>query len=205
MIKNMDLVMVYLATFLLTLGGCALFERSPDSGYAVRQEDLLMLKSKLLKEKQQVESTPDYTDPDIAMKAKMKVLEGSLGTQKEVEQYSKVLPLFKTDDEKIDFLSLPGYETRQIWLQRNKVAERTTEVSSTMKTIVDNRDLALRMPASLVKKSWGEPDSVEVSGNPKFKNERWLYHRMVPQTDGYKKEKRIVYFEGGVVIGWEVE
>lgn len=61
------------------------------------------------------------------------------------------------------------------------------------------------MPAEYVKKSWGEPVNIEVSGNPIYRNERWQYNKQVATPQGYKQEKRYVYFEGGRVVGWETE
>jgi hypothetical protein len=61
------------------------------------------------------------------------------------------------------------------------------------------------MPQDYVRRSWGEPVNVEISGNPIYKNERWKYQRQVSTAQGFRKETRFVYFEGGRVVGWETE
>lgn len=174
---------------LLNLTACSMFERSTDSGYAVQSE------------KSGSPSTP-VTASD---KARLKQLENMLISNKEVDQYSKVLPLFKSEQERIEFLSLPGFESRQKWLQQNAVFERNTLQRNDFQDLIQAQDIALGMPFSLVRQSWGEPDSVEISGNPKFRNERWKYFKYISTQDGFKPEKKIVYFEGGKVVGWEVE
>ena len=35
----------------------------------------------------------------------------------------------------------------------------------------------------------GDPDKIEVSGNPQFKNERWKYNNYISTKEGYKLEK----------------
>ena len=85
-------------------------------------------------------------------------------------------------------------------------------------TIIDNRSdqraIAAReanRPSSLrvgmarrnVKLSLGSPSQVEVAGNPIYGNERWTYERSVPTLDGFYTEKKVIYFEGGSVVGWE--
>ena len=72
-----------------------------------------------------------------------------------------------------------------------------------------NRNLAnidhlrLGMQKNRVKHRLGAPNQVEVAGNPKYGNERWIYETSVPTLDGYYKEKKIIYFESGTVVGWE--
>lgn len=142
-------------------------------------------------------------DPKTA--AQLKSLENRLRSSKEVEQYSKALPFMKTDEEKMEFLALDGFEERQLWLSNQNFPSRPNQTQDEMKELVENRDIALGMPQNLVRRSWGNPDSIEVSGDPKFKNERWTYDVSVSTPDGFRSEKKIVYFEGGKVVGWEVE
>ena len=138
-------------------------------------------------------------------KTRLKQLENALSSRKEVEQYSKALPWFDNDQERIQFLQLPGFESRQKWLVQQGFSSRSSRAQSKMKDLVEAQDIAVGMPQSLVRQAWGEPSTVEVSGNPQFKNERWHYNRYVSTQDGYKPEKKLVYFEGGKVVGWEVE
>ena len=135
----------------------------------------------------------------------MKQLENGLATRKEVEQYSKALPLFKNDDEKIEFLSISTFDDRQDWLDKKKFMSRANTLTVDFREIVDAQDIALGMTQNLVRKSWGEPTAIEYSGNPQLRNERWKYQKYISTPDGYKSENKLVFFEGGKVIGWEVD
>lgn len=61
----------------------------------------------------------------------------------------------------------------------------------------------LGMQKNKVQLHLGHPTLVEVAGNPKYGNERWIYERSVPTMDGFFTEKKVIYFEGGSVVGWE--
>lgn len=146
------------------------------------------------------------TDLDnIQKRRQVRVMERRLETTKEREQYSKVLPLMKDDDEKIAFLNIPSLEGRQVWVNKTGVMKRAKSPTTEMREAMETQDITMDMPMDLVKKAWGEPNSVDVSGNPLYRNERWKYLRYVSTPDGYKPEKRYVYFEGGKVVGWETE
>jgi hypothetical protein len=140
----------------------------------------------------------------ILDRKKLRELERALDSQKERLQYSKVLPWLKNDQEKIEVLSIPSVEGRQVWINKNKIWSRAKDLKN-FDDVVEAQDIALGMPADYVKKSWGDPDNIEISGNPIYKNERWQYNRQVSTPLGYKQEKRLVYFEGGRVVGWETE
>lgn len=140
----------------------------------------------------------------IVERKRLRELERSLDTQKERLQYSKVLPWFKNDLEKIEMLTIPSIEGRQVWINKNKIWSRAKSLKE-YDEVVESADIAVGMPAEYVKKSWGEPDNVESSGNPIYRNERWQYNKQVSTPQGYKNEKRMVYFEGGRVVGWETE
>ena len=111
----------------------------------------------------------------------------------------------KNDDEKIEFLSVPTIEGRQQWINRKNIWARAQAPQEDMKGLIEAQDIAVGMPQEYVRRSWGEPLSVEVSGNPIYKNERWKYQRFVSTSQGYRQETRFVYFEGGRVVGWETE
>lgn len=140
----------------------------------------------------------------IVDRKRLRELERSLDTHKERLQYSKVLPWFKNDQEKIEMLNIPSIEGRQVWINKNKIWSRAKSLKE-YDEVVESADIAVGMPAEYVKKSWGEPDNVETSGNPIYRNERWQYNKQVSTPQGYKNEKRLVYFEGGRVVGWETE
>lgn len=140
----------------------------------------------------------------ILDRKKLRELERSLDSQKERLQYSRVLPWLKDDQEKIQMLQIPSVEGRQVWINKNKIWSRAQNLTD-YDEIVDSQDIAMGMPSEYVKKSWGEPTSVEVSGNPIYRNERWQYNNQISTPQGYKQQKRFVYFEGGRVVGWETE
>lgn len=147
------------------------------------------------------------TDGDHVMiekRRKVRNLERSLDSQKERLNYSKVLPWLENDDEKINYLSIPSIEGRQAWVNKNKIWLRNKNLKD-FESAVETQDIVLGMPADFVKRSWGEPDAVENSGNPIYKNERWKYLKQVSTPNGYRQEKRFVYLEGGRVVGWETE
>lgn len=149
-------------------------------------------------------SLSDEQKLQILNRKKLRQLERALDTQKERVQYSKVLPWLQSDDEKIEMLTIPSIEGRQVWVNQNKIWSRAKDLKS-FDEALEYQDIAVGMPIDYVKKSWGEPNHIEVSGNPIYKNERWQYIKQVSTTHGYKQEKRYVYFEGGRVVGWETE
>lgn len=139
----------------------------------------------------------------ILSRYKVRGLERTLDSEKERLHYSKVLPYLITDQEKVDYLTNPTLEGRQAWVIRNKIWSRKSDKDYL--DVVDSQDLVLGMNQELVRKSWGEPESVEHSGNPIYKNEKWRYIRDIPSPNGYKRQRRFVFFEGGRVVGWETE
>ncbi len=147
---------------------------------------------------------PNEQKLQILERKKLRELERSLDTQKERLQYSKILPWLASDSEKIEVLSIPSIEGRQVWINKNKIWSRAKDLKH-FDEIVESQDIALGMPQDYVRKSWGEPTQIETSGNSIYKNERWQYLKQVSTPQGYKQESRLVYFEGGRVVGWETE
>lgn len=191
-----------LISVLLFMGtACAnLVQRSEQSGYSNGQRP-----ANYRTVRAEPSSFSTAESPSLTTRTRLKQLENSLQTRKEVEQYSKALPLFKNDEEKIEFLSISTFEARQSWLDRRKFMSRANTLNVDFREIVDAQDIALGMTQNLVRKSWGEPTAIEYSGNPLLKNERWKYQKFVSTPDGYKSENKLVYFEGGKVIGWEID
>ncbi len=132
-------------------------------------------------------------------------LERQLKTQREKELYSKLLPWFLDEDEKLEYLYLANIHEKQEWATSKKIWNRAKTPNTEMRNLMQSQDLAIGMPMDYVQKSWGEPLAKEVSGNPLFKNQKWKYSRSVSGQDGFKQEKRTVYFEGGKVVGWETD
>lgn len=183
---------------------CSSFERSADSGYA--RPGTKSTKSGWKKLEAGISNQSLIKDTPLNdEQLQIKQLENSLSTRKEIEQYSRALPWLKNDSEKLEFLSQPGVEGKQKWLTDNNMQDRIQRIKIQLKDLVEAQDIALGMPEELVKKSWGEPESVDISGNPLFRNQRWRYNKYVSGQEGYKQERKTVYFEGGKVVGWEVE
>lgn len=140
----------------------------------------------------------------VKNRAQLRKMERAIQTEKEQMHYAKILPLLQTDKEKIEYLLLPTIESRLAWANRNKIWNRS-KPDPKMLDVSDKQDIAVGMTAQLVRRAWGEPESVETSGNPIYRNERWKYVKDVPTTSGYKRERRFVFFESGKVVGWETE
>lgn len=62
--------------------------------------------------------------------------------------------------------------------------------------------LTLGMSMPKVKRLWGQPQDVEVAGDPNSGNERWTYLNGLSSRWG-TSSYRVVYFEQGQVAGWE--
>lgn len=139
----------------------------------------------------------------VQNRLRLRDLERQLGSYKEREQYSRVLPWLQSDSERIEMLSIPTLEGRQAWINKKNIWGRAKSPDFATKEMIETQDISIGMPQEYVKKSWGDPMAVEVSGNPIYKNERWKYVRQVPSSEGFRREVRYVYFEGGRVVGWE--
>jgi hypothetical protein len=133
----------------------------------------------------------------------IKNFEKYITSDREKKQYFSSIPWFKSDEERMEFLKQPGYEARLLWMRNKGFGKRSTQLDDETAEIIEKKDIALGMSQEHVKKSWGTPDSVEIAGNPLYRNERWKYKRYISSTEGYKLQKRIIYFEGGKLVGWE--
>ncbi len=129
--------------------------------------------------------------------------EKNLNDDREKKQYYSAQPWFENDDERLEFLNQPGYEARVLWMRKNKFGTRSNNLDNNIVEVIEKKDIFLGMSQDWVKKSWGQPELVDVAGNPIYKNERWRYKKYVPSSEGFKLQKRLVYFEGGKVVGWE--
>jgi hypothetical protein len=146
--------------------------------------------------------TPDEQDA-VETRLQLKRKEGRIASKREKKQYYDVRSSLKTDRERLNFLSIPSFEGRQRYANSRGLGNQSETYSSDVARVIEASDITLGMSQKAVMQSWGDPDAVEVSGNPIFGNERWKYNRYISGNEGYQKELRIVYFEGGHVIGWE--
>lgn len=196
------------------LAACQSMQRSPESGYAGLTNQSAGEHRIDSNEAQQVAAelghrpgqTLDSTQwRQVQERMRLRQLERGLQTRKEKEQYSKILPWFESDAEKVEYLSIPTIEGRQAWINSKDVWKRSSLSGGKFKDTIENGDITVGMAMDHVRKAWGDPLNVEVSGNPLYQNQRWAYQKFVSSPEGYRHEKRFIYFEGGKVVGWETE
>lgn len=198
---------------LLGLSACAMFERDPRTGYAdegvsAQIEDLYlerrMLQVSDAKEELGI-SGKVYSDEQkqaIDDRIRLKRLESKIASKREKKQYFSVRSALRSDRERIAFLSIPSVEARDRFASNRGLLVQD-DVSPEIAGVIEANDITLGMSQKAVMESWGDPDAVEVAGSQIYGYERWRYNRYVSGNDGYQKENRVVYFEGGRVVGWE--
>jgi hypothetical protein len=207
---------ILLALSFLGLSACAgLFARDPRSGYAYDEYQSTTGSDIYTQKQAQVEydareelglsSRPlsEEERTSVETRVRLKRMENRLATKREKKQYYDVRSSLRGDRERIAFLSLPTFEARERWAQMRGLAAQDETYSDEVAKTIEGNDIALGMTQKAVTQSWGDPDAVETAGNPVYGYERWKYNRYVSGADGYQKEMRIVYFEGGRVVGWE--
>ena len=172
---------------------CSSMNRSPSSGYndgsSARNRD--------------AGRDANDEESDSSTRGKLARAEKELEGRREREQYFRNKPYMKNDHDRLEFLSLDTYEARQRWMITNSVQASAPLYSPQIHTLIEANDIAVGMPKQAVKDSWGEPEAVEVAGNPIYGNERWHYSEQTSSTEGYHSQSRVVYFESGRVVGWE--
>ncbi len=203
--------------FLFLLCSCSHLDRSPESGYSSaskKSKHLNTSHSSSLSHQQWQKtlaqlgmSAEELQSPEGQMKfqeaLEIKSRELQLTDEREKRQYFQNQPWLKNPQEQLDFLKQNGYYARQMWLRKKGVGKRPLEPDEATEDLIAAKDIALGMPFDYVKKSWGQPDSIDISGNALYGNQRWRYKRYTPSTDGYQLQSRIIYFESGRVAGWE--
>lgn len=111
------------------------------------------------------------------------------------EQYDKYREHLKTNSEKIYYLKLASKREREEYMASKGLFQgKHSNVSPQEEDAIGQHQIAQGMSKDAVLKSWGKPISVEVAGNPKYENERWVYRR--------NRKLEYVYFEGGLVEGF---
>ena len=195
----------------IVFAGCGTMERSHDSGYAFRDEELASNRGRRSMEKDDAAVQLGFTSRELTDREAKAVgdrtalnrAEKSLEGKRERDQYFRNKAYFRNDRERVEFLKLDSYEARSRYLNGRGIDGSDTANPPEIQALIDINDITLGMSKSAVRDSWGEPESVEVAGNPIYGNERWHYTEQLPSTEGYTTENRLVYFEGGRVAGWE--
>ncbi len=130
------------------------------------------------------------------LKRELKSLE-ALQPEQNLELYTQYRDKFRNDSERIYFLKLPARERRDYLIARGFMKDPTQDrfTANDRQLAVRRNDILLGMSKNDVMESLGKPLRVEIAGNPRYENERWLY-----RLQGYQK---FIYFESGKVEGWE--
>lgn len=97
--------------------------------------------------------------------------------------------------ERIYFLQLANKAEREEYLEARGLSKAPEQLMPQERFwATSTSEVVMGMSKEDVEASWGRPVRVDVAGNPRNENERWLYHR-----DGAPK---YIFFEGGAVEGW---
>ena len=188
-------------TLFLGLSSCTTLQRSSKSGYYNENEAY-------------GQRSPGSSAPDRQLfssdreryiyenRSELERLESSLNTDAEFTQYQKYKSYLKTDREKIEFLKMRDRNAQYRWLKARGFNENGN-LDPRIQKAIEEGDIMYGMGRDAVRKAWGDPEAVEVAGNPDFGNERWVYSDFEGSSDGYQKEERFIYFERGKVVGWE--
>lgn len=201
-------------TFCL-ITACAQLERrrdfeamNPSSGKAnkSRYSDKAKYDESQLKEEfgwQDLYLLSDDQQKSLDLRRELRAQESRLVTQSEKAQYYRLKGQLKDDRERIEFLSQPGLGAREQWASNRGYLSDEEGFSDELADLIEKKDISLKMPQKAVLESWGDPEAIEVAGNPIFGFERWRYTRFESSDQGFKRVERLVYFESGVVVGWE--
>lgn len=203
---------------ILGLSSCSLLQRHPDSGYlgAEFQESnsaVDFYQSRRLRQEQLAfeelginPSQPlnEQDQSSIEQRLRLKRMEAAIPTKLQKQQYYRYQAFLKSDQDRILFLQIPTIEARERWIQGLGISDTDNGgYSDEMAKLIESNDIAIGMSQKAVTESWGDPEIVEVAGNPIYRNECWKYSKYISSEDGYRREMRLIYFEGGRVIGWE--
>ncbi|HEX4923688.1 MAG TPA: hypothetical protein VFV50_06365 [Bdellovibrionales bacterium] len=184
-------------SIVLLLTGCGLMQRSPESGYAGQWDDVgepsYGGRTRTLSQNERSE---------LEGNVEIRRLESNIRSDEESDQYNRYKASM-TAKERAEFLSMRDSSARRRWVQAKGIREDRGRFSRNIASVIEDGDITLGMPKEAVRESWGDPETVEVAGNPTFGNERWIYTRYISSVEGYQREERIIYFEGGQVVGWE--
>jgi hypothetical protein len=201
----------------LGLSACStLFNRDPRSGYAdsasatYRATDFYEERDKYREEQAREEmgwelgrSLSENERAALEIRLRLNRLETKLESQREKRQYYQVKGMMRNDRERIAFLSLPSVEARERWANARGLVANDESHPDEIASLIEKNDVSVGMSQKAVTESWGDPDLVEVAGDPIYGNERWRYSRYISSNDGYNKQVRVIYFESGRVVGWE--
>lgn len=207
--------MLTVGFFATSLLACEMMQRHPSSGYSsfagygqdldffAKQENYARKQAQDEIEMERGYPLSSEEQNSIENRLALKRLESRLSTTSEKKQYYDYKPYLKTDQERMYFLNLPSVQARERYANGRGIASVRSGVSEKFADFIEEKDIAVGMNQKAVIESWGDPEIVEVAGNPVYGNERWKYSKYVSSEAGYKRQVRFVYFENGIVAGWE--
>lgn len=134
-------------------------------------------------------------------------------SESERAQYLNDSQYLSNVSEKIYYLSLPSRDrsdyllTKQPVISRNQGGGldgytdsnfvRSSSAFRSPASFSSSSDVSIGMNKDEVKKAWGKPIRVDIAGDPRNQNERWVFYE-----GGRMKQ---LYFESGRVEGWSLE
>ena len=202
-----------LLPLILGLCACQMFQRSDPYLYQglnpreyELQKDRQEYKEDIAREELGVPSSyalSEEQEQQLRLRMQLKNLEAKLLTSREKEQYYRYKGKMESDSERIYFLSLPNLPARERWAQNRGLHAENDGFPDHVAEIIERGDIAVGMTPKAVLEAWGDPDFVEVAGNPLYGNERWRFSKYISSDEGYQRVERIIYFESGKVVGWE--
>ena len=198
----------------LTLISCATLSRSPRSGYATTDAavdadgDEFRTEARLAREAREElglgERRLTATERDaLDARVSLKRAEAAIPNRRDQKLYYKLRSNLRTDAEREYVLGLPTAAARSRYVTEHGLDVIDEAQAEELAAVIEAKDIAIGMTQKAVGESWGDPDQVETAGDGVYGIERWRYNRYVSGGDGYRKEIRLVYFEGGRVTGWE--
>ncbi len=209
-----NLIFILIST--IVLASCGTIQRSTHSGYSsiTNNYDTDFSRDKLERRDNKTEETArelglssnraltDLERNSLADRLALSRAEKTINSKKEKEQYYTYKPIMKSDVERLQFLEISNLEGRDRWLLSHGYLNGEKFAAETQAAI-DAEDVVIGMTEKAVRHSWGDPEMIEVAGDPLYGNARWKYTKHVSSSDGYLSEKKIIYFEAGRVAGWE--
>ncbi len=205
---------IFAIVFLLVLSvGCAQFQTGrtylaemehDDSSFFTPREDFPIVAGDSgrdwMSEQERRQRTPASKENDFdagprMLKQELRTLE-SMQTEESSAFYDLHKHHLSSISERIFFLKLPVFERKDYLINRGFLPTPKMGVSTPERiSAIRKNDVLLGMKKNDVLESLGKPVRIEVAGNPRNENERWLY-----RLNGNQK---FIYFESGQVQGWE--
>lgn len=142
------------------------------------------------------ETEPMNDRSSRALRSELRSLE-SAEPEESSSLYAEYKDKMRSTSERIYFLKLPPRERKEYLMTRGFIKEPERPMFAPHERVfaIRKNDILMGMTKMDVMESLGKPLRVEVAGNPRNENERWLY-----RLEGQQK---YIYFESAKVAGWE--